>query len=70
MTSDVVSVAQDTPLNVVVQRLVDAHIHRVVVLGADRRLKGIVTSIDVMAALLRESRTAAKHTPSAVTRDF
>jgi CBS-domain-containing membrane protein len=53
MTSDLVSVSADTPLRVVIEDMVNAHVHRVVVLDADRRLKGIVSTTDVLAALLR-----------------
>ncbi len=53
MTSDLVSVPADTPLRVVIEDMVNAHVHRVVVLDADRRLKGIVSTTDVLAALLR-----------------
>jgi CBS domain-containing protein len=53
MTSDLVSVTADTPLRVVVESMVNAHVHRVVVLDADRRLRGIISTTDVLAALLR-----------------
>jgi CBS domain-containing protein len=53
MTSDIVSVAPDAPALQVIQNMVDAHIHRVVVLDEERRLRGIITTIDVLAALLR-----------------
>ena len=53
MTSDLVSVGEDTPLETIVQHMVDAHIHRVVVLDRNRRLKGIISSMDVLAALMR-----------------
>jgi CBS domain-containing protein len=54
MTPDVVSVAPHTPILKVIQNMVDAHIHRVVVLDEERRLQGIISTIDVLAALLRE----------------
>jgi CBS domain-containing protein len=53
MTSDVVSVTPDTPLRNVIRNMVDAHIHRVVVLDRERRLQGIISTMDVLAALLR-----------------
>jgi CBS-domain-containing membrane protein len=70
MTSDLVSVREVTPLETVVQRMVDAHVHRVVVLDADHRLKGIVSTTDVLAALLRASRTAKKCVSSPIPGDF
>jgi CBS domain-containing protein len=53
MTADLVSVPADEPLGQVVRRMVDAHIHRVVVLDNDSRLLGLITTTDILAALLR-----------------
>jgi CBS domain-containing protein len=53
MTPDVVSVRPDTPLLNVIRNMIDAHIHRIVVLDEERRLKGIISTMDVLAALLR-----------------
>ena len=53
MTTDQVSVSEDTPLATVVQYMVDAHIHRVLVVGAENQLLGIISTTDVLAALLR-----------------
>jgi CBS-domain-containing membrane protein len=36
--------------------MVDAHIHRVVVLDDRKRLRGIVSTTDVLAALRRAAR--------------
>ena len=40
-------------IDVLVRGIVDAHVHRVIVLDEKRRLVGIVTTTDVLAALLR-----------------
>jgi CBS domain-containing protein len=56
MTSDLVSVSENTSLERVVQSMVDAHVHRVLVLDAEGRLQGIISTSDVLAALLRESQ--------------
>ena len=56
MTRDVVSVAEDTPLGIVIRDMVDAHVHRVLVLDSGRHLKGIVTTMDVLAATLQAGR--------------
>ncbi len=56
MTRDVVGVSDDTPLGDVIRDMVDAHVHRVVVLDSARRPKGIVTTTDVLAAILRASQ--------------
>ena len=56
MTSDLVSVSENTSLERVVQSMVDAHVHRVLVLDAEGRLQGIISTTDVLTALLRESQ--------------
>ena len=56
MTRDLVSVTEETPLLVVLRQMVDAHVHRVLVLDNSRRLRGIVTTMDVLAAALRAGR--------------
>jgi CBS domain-containing protein len=56
MTRDVVSVAEDAPLGVVIRSMVESHVHRVLVLDADRRLCGIITTMDVLDAALRAGR--------------
>lgn len=56
MTRDLVSVAEDAPLVDLIHHMVEAHIHRIVVLADDRRLVGMVTTTDILAALLRASR--------------
>jgi predicted transcriptional regulator len=53
MTTDLVSVGEATPLKTIIQHMVDAHIHRILVLDRDRRLQGIVSTVDVLAGLLR-----------------
>jgi CBS domain-containing protein len=53
MTPDVVSVTPETSVLKVIQNMVNAHVHRVVVLDEERRLQGIISTMDVLAALLR-----------------
>lgn len=53
MTRDLVSVSLRSSLATVVQHLVDGHIHRVFVLDSDDRLVGIVSSHDILTALLQ-----------------
>lgn len=53
MTTDVVSVEAESPVSKIIQFMVDAHVHRVLVMSADKRLLGIVSTTDVLAALLR-----------------
>lgn len=54
----VTATVQDT-LGSVIQKMIDAHIHRVLITDADRRLLGIVSTTDILAALLREGQTGA-----------
>lgn len=56
MTRDVVSVAEDSPLGVAMRQMVDAHVHRVLVLDSERHPCGIVTTMDILAATLRAGR--------------
>lgn len=56
MTRDVVSVTEDTPLSVVLRMMLDAHVHRVLVLDHSRKLKGIVSTMDVLSAMHRAAR--------------
>jgi CBS domain-containing protein len=56
MTRDVVSVTESTPLGVVLRMMIDAHVHRVLVLDSGGHLRGIVTTMDVLAAAVRAGR--------------
>lgn len=57
MTTDLVTVEPDTPLAEMARMMVDAHVHHLLVLDAERRPVGIVTSTDILAALLRSCQT-------------
>lgn len=66
MTTDLVAASTNTPLEKVVQSMVDAHLHRVLVTDDSGRLVGIVATTDVLAALLRggsrgEMSSEARH---------
>jgi CBS-domain-containing membrane protein len=54
MTTDVVAATPQTRIGVLAQRMLDAHIHRVIVLDAQGRPAGVVTSTDILAALARQ----------------
>jgi CBS domain-containing protein len=58
MTTDLVSVQKDTPLARIIMNMVDAHVHRLLVMDDSRRLCGIISTMDVLAALVREARLA------------
>ena len=53
MTADPVTVAADTFLTDLVRKMINAHIHRVVVVDEGNRPVGIVSRTDVLAALAR-----------------
>jgi CBS domain-containing protein len=57
MTAQPVTVAPATPLGELAQKMVDAHIHRVLVVDDQVRPCGIVTSTDVLAAVARAARS-------------
>jgi CBS domain-containing protein len=51
MSLDVVSCALDEPIAAVARQMLDAHIHRVIVLDAHGRPVGVVSSTDIVAAV-------------------
>jgi CBS domain-containing protein len=59
MTTDVVTVAPATQVGELARKMVDAHIHRLVVVVDQDRPCGIVTSTDVLAAVGREAQHGA-----------
>jgi CBS-domain-containing membrane protein len=63
MTAEPVTVAPQTPLGEVAQRMVDAHIHRLLVVDEQRPV-GIVTSTDIMAAVVRKAQNSLEENES------
>jgi isocitrate dehydrogenase len=51
MTPDPVTVIADTPLPELARRMVDAHVHRVVVVDRRQRPVGLVSSTDILAGI-------------------
>jgi len=51
MTANVVTVGPQTPLPELVRTMIDAHIHRVIVVDGQRKPIGVVTSTDILGAL-------------------
>jgi CBS domain-containing protein len=62
MTARPVTVAPSAPIGELAQIMVDAHIHRVLVVVDQGRPQGIVTSTDILAAVARAAQTAAVKT--------
>lgn len=58
MTADPVVVPPTTSIEELARKMVDGHIHRVVVVDVDHRPVGIVSSYDVLAAVAHGSRRA------------
>jgi CBS domain-containing protein len=51
MTADPVVTAPNTSIRVLARHMIDAHIHRIVVVDDERRPIGIVSSTDILAAV-------------------
>jgi CBS domain-containing protein len=58
MTTPPVTVARETPIGELARTMVDAHIHRVLVIDQDRAC-GIVSSTDILTGVARAARTAS-----------
>lgn len=54
MTPDPVTIPPETTVGQLARMMIDAHIHRVVVVDEQRRPVGIVTSTDILAAVAQE----------------
>ena len=59
MTAQPVTVAPTAPIGELAQKMVDAHIHRVLVVVDESRPQGIATSTDILAAVARAAQRAA-----------
>jgi CBS domain-containing protein len=51
MTADVVTVPPGTRIADLARQMLDAHIHRVIVVDEERRPVGVVSSTDILAAV-------------------
>jgi len=58
LTPQPVAVAPTTPIGELAQNMIDAHIHRLLVIDEHNTPVGIVTSTDVLAAVARAARKA------------
>ncbi len=56
VTRDVVTVEEQTPLSEVIDALVLSPVKRVIVVDAERRVKGIISDVDVLARIQEEGR--------------
>lgn len=62
MTTQPIAVAPSTPIGELAQKMVDVHIHRVLVVADKNQPPGIVTSTDILAALARAARDEVAET--------
>jgi CBS domain-containing protein len=51
MTADIITSGPDTSLPALARMMIDAHIHRIIVVDDERRPVGVVSSTDLLAAL-------------------
>jgi CBS domain-containing protein len=61
MTADPVLVAPATPVGELARKMLDAHIHRVIVVRPDNRPLGVVSSTDLLAALAHADEVRRLH---------
>src|SRR5262245_45318937 len=53
MTTDPVTADEQTPVAELARMMIEAHIHRIVIVDEERAPKGVVTSTDILAAVSR-----------------
>lgn len=58
MTRDPVTVPPETPIQRLARMMIDAHIHRLIVVDKDERPIGVVSSTDILAAVARTDNPA------------
>jgi CBS-domain-containing membrane protein len=56
MTTDPVTARPETPIAQLAQMMVDAHVHRLIIVDDQRRPLGIVSTTDIVAAVARAER--------------
>jgi len=56
MTADPVTAAPVTPIATLARMMLDAHIHRVIVVDRNRRPVGVVSSTDILAAMAQSAQ--------------
>jgi CBS-domain-containing membrane protein len=55
MTANPVTATPDTPVGALARRMLDAHVHRLIIVGPAGQPVGIVSTTDVLAAVAREA---------------
>ena len=54
MTPDPVTASADAPLRDLARKMIDAHIHRIIIVDEWNRPVGVLTTTDILAAVARE----------------
>ena len=60
MTPIVISLPRDASLDAIVDAMLDSHVHRVLVSGADGEIIGIISALDVLRALKQSLNRSAE----------
>ncbi len=55
MSTQLVTVPIETPLSDVIQKMLDRHIHRVIITDSQQQLLGLITTVDILQALMDAS---------------
>jgi CBS domain-containing protein len=55
MTADLVTAPPGAPVAELARQMLDAHVHRIIIVGPAGRPVGVVSSTDVLAAVAREA---------------
>lgn len=69
MTHFVLTVRPEDPVTLAISRMLDAGIHRVVVVGEGGKLAGMLSSTDVLRAIERGDRIGVEGAPAAAPSD-
>jgi CBS domain-containing protein len=69
MTADPVTVPDNMPLVEIARTLIDAHIHRVIVVDEEGRPVGVVSTSDILAAIVRFADRSAIELAAAGAHD-
>jgi len=70
MTADPVTVQADIPIRSLARQMIDAHIHRLIVVDAAERPVGVVSSSDILSAVAYASEVRTQKSENCLTSDL
>jgi len=70
MTADPVTVQADIPIRSLARQMIDAHIHRLIVVDAGERPVGVVSSSDILSAVAYAPEVKSQQSENCLTSDF